>query len=254
MIDGELKGMEPGNRPYSSVWDVLTILALSLVVVPALAYMSCNVLIGAAASFPADQLQQITLAIAMSAQEAALFLLPWGVVRSVGCRLRDIGHVWHRPLRDALTGVALGVACLIISLISERISLAAFGLFLDDAAVMQMLTRENELLAGVLTASDLPWLQLYMWVLVGLIAPVAEETFFRGYVLSVFGLYGGERKAPVLGSLLFAVVHGYVIHFLQVFLIGLLLGYAYQKRKTLLTPIIAHGIMNLLAAAAVSIG
>ena len=223
--------MEPGNRPYSSVWDVVTILALSLVVVPALAYMSCNVLIGAAASFPADQLQQITLAIAMSAQEAGLFLLPWGVVRSVGCRLRDIGHVWHRPLRDALTGVALGVACLIISLISERISLAAFGLFLDDAAVMQMLTRENELLAGVLTASDLPWLQLYMWVLVGLIAPVAEETFFRGYVLSVFGLHGGERKALVLGSLLFAVVHGYVIHFLQVFLIGLLLGYAYQKRK-----------------------
>jgi membrane protease YdiL (CAAX protease family) len=33
----------------------------------------------------------------------------------------------------------------------------------------------------------------------------------------------------------------------------MLLGYAYQKRKTLLTPIIAHGIMNLLAAVAVSI-
>ena len=245
--------MQPGEGPFSSVWDVVTILALSLVIVPALVYMSCNMLLGAATNFPADKIQQINLAIAMSAQEAALFLLPWGVVWSVGGGLRDIGHVWRRPVQDALAGIALGILCLFVSLICERISLAAFGLFLDDAAVMQMLSQENELVANVLKAGHSPWLRLYMWVLVVLVVPIAEETFFRGYVLSVFSLRWGKAKSLALGSFLFAAVHGYVIHFLQVFLIGMLLGYAYQKRKTLLTPIIAHGIMNLLAAVAVSI-
>ncbi len=243
--------MQPSEGPYSSVWDVVTILALSLVIVPALVYMTCNTLFNAATSFPAERIQQVNLAIAMSAQEAALFLLPWGVLRSVGRRLKDIGHVWRKPLQDALAGLVLGIFCLVVSLLSERISLGVFSLFFDEASVMQMLSQENELVANVLKAGYSPWLRLYMWVLLGLIAPIAEETFFRGYVLSVFNLRWGKAKSLVLGSFLFAIVHGYVIHFLQVFLIGLLLGYAYQKRKTLLTPIIAHGIMNLLVAVAV---
>ncbi|NLY29859.1 MAG: CPBP family intramembrane metalloprotease [Firmicutes bacterium] len=245
--------MQPREGPYSSVWDLVTILVISLVVVPALAYMSCNMLFGAVTNFSADKIQQINLAIAMSAQEAALFLLPWGVVWSVGGSLKDIGHVWRKPLQDALAGIGLGIVCLFVSLICERISVAVFGLFLDNATVMQMLSQENELVANVLKTGHYPWLRLYMWALVVLVVPISEETFFRGYVLSVFNLQWGKVKSLVMGSLLFAAVHGYVIHFLQVFLVGMLLGYAYQKRKTLLTPILAHGIMNLLAAVAVSI-
>ncbi|HHV94371.1 MAG TPA: CPBP family intramembrane metalloprotease [Firmicutes bacterium] len=245
--------MQPEEGQYSSVWDVVTILVLSLVIVPALAHLSCRTLLSAATNLPVDKVKQISMAVSMTAQEAALFLLPWGVVWSVGRGLRDIGLVWRRPLKDVLVGIALGIICLFVSLLSEQVSAAALGLFLDNDVVTQMMSRENELMVNALRSGYSPWLRVYMWVLVGLIAPIAEETLFRGYVLGVFTQRWGEAKSLLLANLLFAVVHGYVVHFLQVFLVGLLLGLAYQRRKTLLTPIIAHGVMNLMVAAAVAV-
>ena len=75
---------------------------------------------GAATNLPVDKVKQISMAVSSTAQEAALFLLPWGVVWSVGRGLRDIGLVWRRPLKDVLAGLPLGIICLFVSLLSEQ--------------------------------------------------------------------------------------------------------------------------------------
>ncbi|NMB10902.1 MAG: CPBP family intramembrane metalloprotease [Firmicutes bacterium] len=238
--------------PYSSVWDVFVILVLSMGIVPTLVTMGFDCLsgIGTMAS-PTGQLGQLKMAMAVSAQEAALFLLTWGVMWSVGQDLATVGLLWRNPWQDILWGIGIGVVCIVISPLSEHLSRLIFSLFLDESTVLEMLFRENMLASNLIFHGQPRWLRLYMGILVVFIAPIAEETFFRGYAYSVFHQRWGSVGALLLSSLLFAVVHMYVIHFLPVFLLGLLLGLAYEWRKTLVTPIVAHGVMNLLVATAV---
>jgi membrane protease YdiL (CAAX protease family) len=237
------------KSPYSSVWDVFVILALSMGIVPALVTMSLERLFGMGIiACPAGQLGQIKMAMAVSAQEVALFLLTWGVVHNVGQDLAAVGFTWHSPRQDVLWGCGLGLLFLAIGPLSEYISRLIFSLFLDENTVLELLFREN-MVAGNLVFHDQPsWMRLSMGILVVFIAPIAEETFFRGYAYGIFHQRWGSTGALLLSSLLFAAVHMYVIHFLSVFLFGLLLGLAYEWRKTLVTPIVAHGVMNLLVA------
>jgi len=88
----------------------------------------------------------------------------------------------------------------------------------------------------------------YMLLFVGL----GEELLFRGLIQQdLTGVFGWKRGL-VSASLLFAVMHltwrslpelGFV------FLAGLILGALYLKTKSLVAPIIAHGINNVMLVA-----
>jgi len=221
-------------------------------IVPVLVTMGFDCLLAAdIVTVPTSQLEQITMAIAVSAQEAALFLLTWGVIRSTGKDLKAVGLVRCRPWQDLLWGIGLGILCIALSPIGEHVSRLIFTLILDENTVAQMLSRENMLASKLINKGQPGWLRLYMGWLVMFVAPVAEETFFRGYVYAVFWKRWGTTVGLLLSSLLFALVHMYLLHFLPVFLLGLVLGLAYEWRKTLVTPIVAHSVMNLVVAIAV---
>lgn len=200
---------------------------------------------------PTWPLQQIRLAMVVSAQEAAFFLLTWGALRQSGQSLRTTGLGWHRAWQDVLWGVGLGVVCFVIGPLCEYVSRLFFTLFLDESTVMEMLSWENRLVGNLILQGQSRQLHLYLGALVILVAPVAEEFFFRGYAYSVFKERWGTTTALFLSALVFAAAHAYVIYFPLVFLLGFLLGLAHEWRKTLLTPIVAHGVMNLLVAVTV---
>jgi len=217
--------------------------------IPLLISIAFDCLLGVAP--PTWPLEQIRMAMAISAQEAAFFLLTWGVLRQGGQSLRAVGLGWHRPWLDVLWGVGLGVVCFAISPLSEYVSRVLFTLFIDENTVMQMLSRENMLASNLILVSQSRLLHFCLGGLVIVVAPVAEETFFRGYAYSLFKERWGTTTALFVNGLLFAAVHAYVIYFPSVFLLGFLLGLAYEWRKNLLTPIVAHGVMNLLVAVTV---
>ncbi|MBI5025714.1 MAG: CPBP family intramembrane metalloprotease [Nitrospirae bacterium] len=77
------------------------------------------------------------------------------------------------------------------------------------------------------------------------LAPVAEELFFRGFLYNAFKTRLPISLAAVIQAVLFAIIHPYSLanRFL-IFLIGIALVIVYEKRKTLLSPIIVHGIKN----------
>ena len=238
--------MEPATKPYGPFWNVLVILALSIGLLPLLVSIGCDRLLAIAP--PTWPIKQLGMAIAVSAQEAAFFLLTWGVLRQEGYSLEAVGLRWHyRPWWDVLWGVGLGVACFAISSLGEYVSGLLFAVFLDENTIMQMLSQENTIAVNLILSQS-RWLQFYLVSLVVFVVPVAEETFFRGYAYSIIKERWGTVTALFLSSLVFSAVHTYVIHFLSVFLLGLLLGLAYEWRKTLVTPIVAHGVMNLLVA------
>lgn len=78
------------------------------------------------------------------------------------------------------------------------------------------------------------------------IAPVIEEIIFRGFLQSaVKGLCGG-RYAIVISASLFAAVHVDVFAFLQILILGILLGYLYEKTQSLAASIVVHVLHNSL--------
>ena len=90
-----------------------------------------------------------------------------------------------------------------------------------------------------------------LWIALVVAAPVSEEIFFRGFVF--YGIQNtrlGPKGAIILSSLLWTPLHmQYEFYNLAaVMALGLLLGYARFKGKTVYIPIVMHALVNFIAA------
>lgn len=78
------------------------------------------------------------------------------------------------------------------------------------------------------------------------VAPMAEEFIFRGYLYGVAKRYLGPVTALALTSLLFAALHGHVASLPALFVLAVCLGLAYEITGSLLVPVAAHSAFNAL--------
>ena len=83
-----------------------------------------------------------------------------------------------------------------------------------------------------------------------LLAPVAEETMFRGILYPVIKQAGYPRLAWWGTALLFALVHLNLVTFVPLLVLALLLTELYERTGNLLAPITAHLLFNALNFAA----
>lgn len=79
-----------------------------------------------------------------------------------------------------------------------------------------------------------------------IIAPIIEEILFRGFLQSALKNSIGGRYAVVVSAFLFAAIHMDVFAFLQIFILGILLGYLYERSQTLAASVIVHILHNSL--------
>jgi membrane protease YdiL (CAAX protease family) len=89
---------------------------------------------------------------------------------------------------------------------------------------------------------------VYMFLFVGL----GEELLFRGLIQQDLTGAFGWKWGLVGASLLFAVMHltwRSVPELGFVFLAGLILGFLYWKTKSLVAPIVTHGVNNVMLVA-----
>jgi membrane protease YdiL (CAAX protease family) len=91
-----------------------------------------------------------------------------------------------------------------------------------------------------------PWLVILAVVI---LAPIAEEVFFRGVVFNAWLREGGRRWAFIGSSALFALIHASVVALLPIFLLGLALAWIYQRTGNLLAPIAMHAMVNGMSVA-----
>ncbi|GJM25254.1 MAG: hypothetical protein DHS20C16_16690 [Phycisphaerae bacterium] len=99
----------------------------------------------------------------------------------------------------------------------------------------------------LMTSPDQPsWVRPLMWTGAAVITPIAEEFFFRGILQTILSKWLKSRwMAIVAASLLFGLAHGdlpQVIPALTAF--GIILGITYERRGSLVGPIVAHAIFN----------
>ncbi|HXY87573.1 MAG TPA: CPBP family intramembrane glutamic endopeptidase [Candidatus Acidoferrales bacterium] len=80
-----------------------------------------------------------------------------------------------------------------------------------------------------------------------IVAPIAEEVVFRGYLYKAFR----ERFKPVyaigLNAALFSLFHFEPRALLWLFIIGIALAYVYEKTGNLVAPITLHMLNNMVA-------
>jgi CAAX protease family protein len=77
-----------------------------------------------------------------------------------------------------------------------------------------------------------------------LLAPLAEESMFRGILYPVVKQLGYPRLALFGSSLLFAASHINLMTFLPLFLIALVFVWLLETTDTLIAPILAHASFN----------
>jgi membrane protease YdiL (CAAX protease family) len=83
------------------------------------------------------------------------------------------------------------------------------------------------------------------------VAPVAEEMIFRGYLYPVGKKYLGPFLSMSATSLLFAVLHGHMGSIPALFTLAMCLGLAYEKSGTLVVPMIMHAVFNAVSVTAI---
>jgi membrane protease YdiL (CAAX protease family) len=113
--------------------------------------------------------------------------------------------------------------------------------------LLELIGRPPEASAAELAIARVdPWLVVLAVVV---LAPVAEEIFFRGVVFNAWLREGGRRYAYIGSAALFAVIHVSLISLLPIFLLGLALAWIYERTGSLLAPIAMHATVNGISVA-----
>ena len=84
-------------------------------------------------------------------------------------------------------------------------------------------------------------------ILGGIVAPVAEETFFRGYLHAGLRQLWGAGWGMFLSSLVFSVGHLQPGVMVPIFFMGLVFAYIYERTDSIWPCIALHGAVNALA-------
>ena len=96
----------------------------------------------------------------------------------------------------------------------------------------------------VLETSKSPLVKFALSITAVVVAPLAEEILFRGFLFGVIKRYTDTYFAALVSALLFASVHMHVGFFLPLFALGVIFAMAYEATGCLLVSILMHALFN----------
>lgn len=124
-------------------------------------------------------------------------------------------------------------------------TLAAFGVIIPSTWLQEQLP---ELPNIVEEEFDMILSNRYGYIVVGLLAPLAEEVVFRGAVLRALLRWNrGPWVAIVISALLFSAAHLNPAQLPHTFLVGLLLGWLYYRTDSIIPGMVYHWVNNSIA-------
>jgi membrane protease YdiL (CAAX protease family) len=171
--------------------------------------------------------------VAMQLSELAMLLAAWHFsVHKYRSGWRSLGFRYPTTLTNA---VWLVVAALILAFLSNFI----YSLVIISLGVkLPQVTEPNLELFGTSAG-----IAIYA-VLAILVAPVAEETFFRGFVFQGLRRRYSLRRSAIVSAALFAVMHFSLITLLPAFVVGLLSVWIYLRTNSIWACIVFHAAYN----------
>ena len=139
-------------------------------------------------------------------------------------------------------------------------ALAATGLVVDALeSGAQTVDKASEVgtIDGVmpLIQSDESGTFVAVLAVTSVLAPLLEEVVFRGFLLASLTKWLPTPGAVLFSSVLFALAHLAPRDFVELVVLGLVLGFSYARTRNLLTPMLIHSLWNsgVLVVVAVAI-
>jgi membrane protease YdiL (CAAX protease family) len=169
--------------------------------------------------------------------QAALLLVSWLLV----FRPNALAALPRLPGPDPARAVRMGLGWGVVAWIGASV-LSAVVVALLDALGVEVEPQAAEQALGLVE----PWVAVLAIVV---LAPIAEEVFFRGVVFNAFLRERGPRMAYVGSAAMFAVIHLSVVALLPIFLLGLALAWVYDRTGNLIAPIVMHAVVNGISVA-----
>ncbi|MGH2785007.1 MAG: lysostaphin resistance A-like protein [Actinomycetota bacterium] len=133
---------------------------------------------------------------------------------------------------------------------------AVIGLAAGAAVTQLVLTIANNVTdRPVETPQQLPDIQhgteLFLaGIAVVIVAPIAEELFFRGFIYQAFRRWRrpwpGPTQAVFFSGIVFAIAHVSPVIMPSIFVLGIILAYLFEKRASVVATIAAHVAYNLI--------
>jgi membrane protease YdiL (CAAX protease family) len=209
--------------------SVLLLLALVIVITNVLALPFASD--AAALLLGEGELSLLGTVVILLSTQASLLLVTWYFV----ARPRAMaGLAIPGPDTPAAirSGIVWGVAgWFVATIISAIVIVVLDGIGIDPAP---------QVAEQALGQID-PWLAVLALVIV---APIAEEVFFRGVVFNAWMREGGRRAAYIGSAVLFGVIHLNLVAFLPIVVLGLILAWVYERSRNIVAPIVTHAVFN----------
>ncbi|MCL5036863.1 MAG: CPBP family intramembrane metalloprotease [Chloroflexi bacterium] len=175
----------------------------------------------------------ITLLIAYIPVSILLISIVLYFVRAYGGKIKELGIGLMHP-KSLFLG-PIGFICAIFTVAS----LSLVNLYIAKAPNVST----NPILEQVITNMN-TYEMVFLFILVGVLAPAFEEFLFRGFLLGSIRSAWGRWPAILLSAVIFSLMHADPAGILPIIGIGVLLGYLYDRTGSLWVAIITHAMWN----------
>jgi membrane protease YdiL (CAAX protease family) len=138
-------------------------------------------------------------------------------------------HNWKSDILIGLKHYLIVLPLIIASGFIVNYALRMFGIEPEQQDIINSIMSEDSL--GVLT---------FMFFFGTLAAPIVEELLFRGFFQTALRITYNKTQAILISGFVFALIHWNFHVFLQIFILGLLLAYIFEKTGSLVAPIFVH--------------
>jgi uncharacterized protein len=101
----------------------------------------------------------------------------------------------------------------------------------------------NPILEIILGSKDTSTIAL-LWFMVAVLAPLFEESLFRGFLLTSLVRHLASWQAIAISGFVFALAHLNLADLLPLTVLGMMLGFVYLRSQNLLASMLLHGLWN----------
>ncbi len=147
-----------------------------------------------------------------------------------------LGISRQKNMKELFFGIAMGLPLFIAAVVTASITQ-----YFIKPTKTDVLT---ESVTRISTGSISGWAIFLLVITLVVLAPICEEIFFRGYLYPIIRNKMPAGSAMLINGAIFAAAHFELVGFLPRMLLGLGLAYMYDKKRSLVSPVIGHALYN----------
>jgi membrane protease YdiL (CAAX protease family) len=192
---------------------------------------------------PADPFNMaiVTAVTYVIANVPALFYIYFFALRPRGLKFRETLKLRTQtptagPFKLVLAGYLGWCAAFPLVMLTAWIA----GVFMNSQG------SENPVISQIMLAANAPdpIVILLFYLTIAVMAPICEETVFRGFIYGSLRKRFGAALAVLSSAMIFGLVHFDKGGIMGLIAIGIVLAYLYERTRSLLPCMITHGLWN----------